>query len=59
RPCLVCSQVFTPHPRAGDRQKTCSSEACQRERHRRNCVDWHKRHEGYVLLPDAEHPQMS
>ena len=47
RPCLVCSQVFTPHPRAGDRQKTCSSEACQRERHRKNCEDWHRRHRGY------------
>ena len=47
RPCLVCSQVFTPHPRAGDRQKTCSSAECQRERHRRNCEDWHHRNEGY------------
>ncbi len=47
RPCLVCSQVFTPHPRAGDRQKTCSAPECQRERHRRNCADWHQRNEGY------------
>ncbi|MCP4244488.1 MAG: hypothetical protein GY772_28435 [bacterium] len=47
RPCLVCSQVFTPNPRAGDRQKTCSRPDCQRERHRRNCVDWRGRHPGY------------
>lgn len=47
RPCLVCSQVFTPHPRAGGRQKTCGSPECQRERHRRNCADWHRRNEGY------------
>lgn len=47
RPCLVCRQVFTPHPRAGDRQTTCSSSKCQRERHRRNCADWHRRNEGY------------
>lgn len=47
RPCLVCSQAFTPHPRAGDRQKACGSPECQRERHRRNCADWHERNQGY------------
>lgn len=47
RPCSVCTRIFTPHPKAGDRQKACSRPECQRERHRRNCADWHSRNPGY------------
>jgi hypothetical protein len=47
RPCRVCRKWFLPHPRAGSRQKVCSAEACQRERHRRNCADWRDRHPDY------------
>ena len=47
RPCVVCSEIFTPHPRAGDRQRTCSRPSCQRERHRRSCADWHRKNPGY------------
>ena len=47
RPCVVCSEIFTPHPRAGVRQRTCSQPSCQRERHRRNCADWHGKNPGY------------
>ncbi len=25
RPCLICQQWFSPHPRTGDRQRTCSA----------------------------------
>jgi hypothetical protein len=41
RPCGICRRWFRPHPRAGDRQRVCSSEECQRERHRRACEHWH------------------
>jgi len=47
RPCQICSRWFTPHPRAGDRQRVCSAPACQRERHRRADRDWHARHPDY------------
>src|SRR5690606_23234741 len=35
------------HPRSGARQRVCSAEACQRERHRRACADWHARNPDY------------
>lgn len=47
RPCDVCHVSFVPHPRAGDRQRTCSDPACQRERHRRACASWHDRNPAY------------
>lgn len=47
RPCRVCRKWFLPHPRAGSRQKVCSSASCQRERHRRNCEEWRDRHPDY------------
>jgi len=40
RPCRICRRWFRPHARAGDRQRVCSDEACQRERHRRSCERW-------------------
>ncbi len=43
RPCKICRKWFQPHPKAGNRQRTCSRPECQRERHRRSCTDWHKR----------------
>ena len=48
RPCRICGTWFRPHPRAGDRQRVCSAEACQRERHRRACEAWRSRN------PDEE-----
>jgi hypothetical protein len=51
RPCRVCRRWFLPHPRAGDRQKVCSSAECQRERHRRSCARWHEKTPDY----DREH----
>jgi len=47
RPCRSCRQWFKPHPRAGDRQRYCSSPACQRERHRRACERWRKKNPDY------------
>ena len=47
RPCRVCRKWFQPHPRAGDRQRVCGAETCQRERHRRSCREWHKAHPDY------------
>lgn len=47
RPCRVCAKWFLPHARAGARQKVCSAEGCQRERHRRNCADWRDRYPDY------------
>ena len=47
RPCRICRRWFQPHPRAGDRQRTCSSAACQRERHRRGCATWRRQHPDY------------
>ncbi len=47
RPCRICRRWFQPHPRAGDRQRTCSSAECQRERHRQACARWRWRHPDY------------
>jgi len=47
RPCRVCGKWFLPKPRAGNRQKVCSDPACQRERHRRSCVQWHEKNPDY------------
>ena len=41
RPCRICRKWFAPHPRAGARQRVCSAEVCQRERHRQACATWH------------------
>lgn len=38
RSCRICRKWFDPDPRQGGRQRVCRREACQRERHRRNCV---------------------
>lgn len=43
RPCRICRCWFLPDIRAGSRQMVCSKQECQRERHRRNCADWHDR----------------
>jgi len=47
RPCRICRKWFSPNPRQKDRQYTCGRAACQRERHRRNCADWHHRNPDY------------
>ena len=47
RPCRICRKWFCPNPRQKDRQHTCGRAACQRDRHRRNCADWHHRNPDY------------
>lgn len=47
KPCNICERWFWPNPRVGARQRTCNSPKCQRERHRRNCLDWHRRNPNY------------
>lgn len=47
RPCRICGKWFQPDPRAGDRQRACSSSECQRERHRRACNRWHHENPDY------------
>jgi hypothetical protein len=47
RPCRICHRWFRPHPRAGDRQRTCSAGPCQAERRRRAVAAWRGRHPDY------------
>jgi hypothetical protein len=47
KPCSICGRWFLPNSRVGKRQRVCSSAECQRERHRRNCVRWHKSNPDY------------
>ncbi len=43
RPCRICKRWFTPHPRAGDRQRVCEREECRLEQHRNACAKWRAR----------------
>lgn len=47
KPCSICRKWFEPHPRAGARQRVCSSMECQRERQRRAVADWRRRNPDY------------
>jgi hypothetical protein len=47
RPCRVCGKWFSPHARAGTRQRVCGASECQRERHRRACAEWRAEHVEY------------
>jgi len=47
RPCRICRKWFTPHPRLGDRQKTCGKESCIRKWHAKKCAEWNKKNRSY------------
>jgi len=47
RPCRICRRWFTPHPRLGDRQRTCADPYCKREWHRKKCAEWNRRNPEY------------
>jgi hypothetical protein len=47
RPCRICGKWFTPHPRLGDRQKTCGKEACKKKWHAKKCAEWNKKNRSY------------
>jgi len=38
--CLFCKRKFTPDPRAGSRQKSCSRKECQSQRQNQNERSW-------------------
>lgn len=43
RPCRICRKWFIPHPRVGDRQKTCGDHECMRKWHARTCAEWNRK----------------
>lgn len=43
RPCRICHKWFTPHPRLGDRQKTCGNQECMRKWHIVKCAEWNRK----------------
>ncbi|MGA1825304.1 MAG: hypothetical protein ACMUIP_11650 [bacterium] len=47
RPCKICKRWFEPHPRVGERQKTCGDSGCKREWHRRKCTEWNRQNREY------------
>ena len=47
RPCRICRRWFTPHPRLGDRQRTCGDPHCKKEWHRKKCVEWNRKNTDY------------
>jgi hypothetical protein len=47
RPCRICRRWFRPNPKLKDRQKTCADPQCQREWHRKQCVQWNRSNEEY------------
>ena len=47
RPCRICRRWFIPHPRLGDRQRTCGNSHCKREWHRKRCAQWNRKNADY------------
>jgi hypothetical protein len=47
RPCRICRRWFTPHPRLGERQRTCADPHCKREWHRKKCAEWNRKNPEY------------
>jgi len=47
RPCRICHKWYRPDPRAGNRQRVCSEDECQKERHRRACQSWRDNNPDY------------
>ena len=46
RRCRSCHRRFQPRPQT-PKQKSCSRRRCQKDRHRKDCVVWHKKHPTY------------
>ena len=47
RPCRICHHWFAPDPRVGDRQRVCSSPACQAARRKQTQASWRSRNPDY------------
>ena len=45
--CKYCPDMFTPHPKIGDKQTTCNKQACQRARKRENLKNLYLSDPGY------------
>ena len=48
RPCRICRRWFYPDPRAGDRQRTCSTPHCQTARRQKTQANWRANNPGYA-----------
>lgn len=59
RPCRICRRWFYPDPRAGDRQRTCSTPRCQAARRQKTQANWRAKNRGYAAAYriDQRHPQ--
>ena len=59
KPCRVCRKFYRPHVRVGDRQKTCTQEACRKAwRSRKNKEAYRKErgyHRDHALRKKLEH----
>jgi hypothetical protein len=49
RPCRICLKWFSPNPRLGDRQQTCSDKECQRKWHAKKCAECNRKNRAYFL----------
>jgi len=47
RRCKFCGQYFRPHPRLGDKQKSCQKQGCQKKRQWENLRSWRQRNPDY------------
>ena len=47
RPCRICGKWFVPHPRLGERQKTCEATECQQRWHARKRAAWNRKNHSY------------
>ena len=54
RPCQVCRRWFRPDPRVGERQRSCTSEVCQKERRARTQASWREAHPDYFIARRIE-----
>lgn len=46
-PCAVCRRWFLPQAKVKHRAKTCGSQQCQKEWHRRQCRKWNRKNKAY------------
>jgi hypothetical protein len=46
RTCRCCHRLFRVRPQT-PKQKTCSRRACQKRRHRKDCISWRKKNPTY------------
>lgn len=54
RPCRKCRRWFWPDARAGDRQRVCGREECQKARRQETQAEWRLKNPGYFIAWRAE-----